>query len=121
MVVRQCLGTGLDYGRGVGKDERMRFRVVVAGSDAVAIGRRACQLLDQGHSEPDVVNSMIQQNAGFSTDASTTFTQIAESSYCPQHIGGSAGTRPARAAALLPAARIPVTGATRSFIVKRQL
>jgi hypothetical protein len=82
MVVRQCLGTGLDYGRGVGKDERMRFRVVVAGSDAVAIGRRACQLLDQGHSEPDVVNSMIQQNAGFSTDVATTFAQIAESSYC---------------------------------------
>jgi hypothetical protein len=124
MVVRQCLGTGLDYGRVVGKDERMRFRVVVAGliaficlaapanadpepdagfltaldnagityhtgSDAVAIGRRACQLLDQGHSEPDVVNSMIQQNARFSTDAATTFTQIAESSYCPQHIGGA--------------------------------
>ncbi len=59
------------------------------GADAVAIGRRACQLLDQGHSEPDVVNSMIQQNAGFSTDAATRFTQIAESSYCPQHIGGA--------------------------------
>jgi hypothetical protein len=87
--VRQCLGTGLDYGRGVGKDERMRFRVVVAGLDAVAIGRRACQLLDQGHSEPDVVNSMIQHNARFSTDAATTFTQIAESSYCPQYIGGA--------------------------------
>ena len=65
----------------------MRFRVVVAGSDAVAIGRRACQLLDQGHSKPDVVNSMIQHNARFSTDAATTFTQIAESSYCPQYIG----------------------------------
>ena len=59
------------------------------GSDAVAIGRRACQLLDQGHSQPDVVNSITQQNAGFSTDAATTFTQIAESSYCPQHIGGA--------------------------------
>jgi len=59
------------------------------GSEAVAIGRRACQLLGQGHSEPDVVNSMIQHNAGFSTDAATTFTQIAESSYCPQHIGGA--------------------------------
>jgi hypothetical protein len=59
------------------------------GSDAVAIGRRACQLLDQGHSEPDVVNSMIQQNAGFGTDAATAFTQIAETSYCPQHIGGA--------------------------------
>lgn len=34
------------------------------GSDAVAIGRRACQLMDQGHSEPDVVKSMTEQNGG---------------------------------------------------------
>ncbi|HEY1841294.1 MAG TPA: DUF732 domain-containing protein [Mycobacterium sp.] len=58
--------------------------------DAVAIGRRACQLMDQGHSEPDVVKSMTQQNAGFTTGDATKFTQIAESIYCPQHIGGAA-------------------------------
>jgi uncharacterized protein DUF732 len=59
------------------------------GSDAVAIGRRACQLLDQGHPEPDVVKSMTEQNAGFDADAATKFTQIAESVYCPQHSGGA--------------------------------
>jgi hypothetical protein len=60
------------------------------GSDAVAIGRRACQLMDQGHSESDVVKGMTEQNAGFGTDAATKFTQIAETIYCPQHIGGAA-------------------------------
>jgi hypothetical protein len=60
-----------------------------SGSDAVAIGRRACQLLDQGHSEPDVERSMTEQNAGFGADAATKFTQIAESIYCPQHSGGA--------------------------------
>lgn len=60
-----------------------------SGPDATAIGRRACQLMDQGHTEPDVIKSMTEENAGFTTDAATKFTQIAESIYCPQHIGGA--------------------------------
>ena len=60
-----------------------------SGPDAIAIGRRACQLMDQGHSAPDVIKSMTEQNAGFTTDDATKFTQIAESIYCPQHIGGA--------------------------------
>jgi hypothetical protein len=60
-----------------------------SGPDAVAIGRRACQLLDQGHPEPDVVKSMAEQNAGFSVDAAKKFTRLAESTYCPQHVGGA--------------------------------
>jgi hypothetical protein len=57
------------------------------GPDAVGIGRRACQLMDQGHSEPDVIKGMTEQNAGFTTDAATKFTQIAESIYCPSTSG----------------------------------
>jgi Protein of unknown function (DUF732) len=60
-----------------------------SGPEAITIGRRACQLMDQGHTEPDVIKSMTEQNAGFTTDAATKFTQIAESIYCPQHIGGA--------------------------------
>jgi hypothetical protein len=60
-----------------------------SGPDATAIGRRAWQLMDQGHREPDVIKSMTEQNAGFTTGAATKFTQIAESIYCPQHIGGA--------------------------------
>ena len=35
-----------------------------SGPDAVGIGRRAYQLMDQGHTEPDVIKSMTEQNAG---------------------------------------------------------
>jgi Protein of unknown function (DUF732) len=60
-----------------------------SGPDAIKIGRRACQLMDQGHPQPDVVKSMTEQNPGFTTDAATKFAEIAEGVYCPQHLGGS--------------------------------
>lgn len=59
-----------------------------SGPDAIAIGRRACELMDQGHPEGDVIKSMTQQNAGFTTGGATQFTKIAEGAYCPQHLGG---------------------------------
>jgi len=59
-----------------------------SGPNAIAIGRRACQLMDQGHPEADVVKSMTQQNAGFTTDGATQFTKIAEGAYCPQYLAG---------------------------------
>ena len=58
-----------------------------SGPDATAIGRRACQLMDQGHTEPDVIKSMTEQNAGFTTDDATKFTQIPQSIYCPSTSG----------------------------------
>jgi hypothetical protein len=60
-----------------------------SGADVVAIGRRACQLMDQGQAEPDVIKGMAQQNAGFTNAGATKFTQIAESVFCPQHTGGA--------------------------------
>ena len=63
-------------------------------SDAINIGRRECQLMDQGHPQPDVIKSMTQQNSGFTDDAATKFTQIAESVYCPQHTGGAVAPPP---------------------------
>jgi hypothetical protein len=66
------------------------------GPDAIAIGRRACQLMDQGHPEPDVIKSMTQQNAGFTDDGAAKFIQIAESVYCPQHTGGAVAPPPAQ-------------------------
>lgn len=69
---------------------------------AVAIGRRACELMDQGHSEPDVVKSMTAQNAGFSTEAATKFTHVAEDIYCPQHIGGAVSPPPPQPSYPLP-------------------
>ncbi len=60
------------------------------GPNAIGIGKRACHLMDQGHSEADVIKSMVQQNPGFTNDAATQFAKIAENVYCPQHIGGAA-------------------------------
>ena len=64
------------------------------GPAAIAIGRRVCELMDQGHPQPDVIKSMTQQNSGFTDDAATKFTQIAESVYCPQHTGGAVAPPP---------------------------
>jgi hypothetical protein len=60
-----------------------------SGPDAIGIGKRACQLMDQGHSEAAVIKGMADQNPGFTPDAATQFTKIAENVYCPQHIGGA--------------------------------
>lgn len=65
-----------------------------SGPDAIAIGRRACQLMDQGHPEADVVKSMTQQNSGFTTDGATQFTKIAEGAYCSQYLGGGPSPTP---------------------------
>jgi hypothetical protein len=64
------------------------------GPEAINIGRRVCQLMDQGHPQPDVIKSMTQQNSGFTDDGATKFTQIAESVYCPQHTGGAVAPPP---------------------------
>ncbi|WP_231997320.1 DUF732 domain-containing protein [Mycobacterium sp. 1245111.1] len=64
------------------------------GPDAEAIGRRACELMDQGAPEADVIKAMTQQNAGFSNDAASKFTRVAEAVYCPAHLGGSPNPPP---------------------------
>jgi hypothetical protein len=58
------------------------------GSDAIGIGRQECTVMDQGHSEPDVIKAMTDQNPGLSPDMATKFTRIAETVYCPDHLYG---------------------------------
>lgn len=59
------------------------------GPDAIGIGRRACDLMDQGHPPADVIKAMTDQNPGFTNDAAAKFLDIAENWLCPQHIGGA--------------------------------
>jgi hypothetical protein len=59
------------------------------GPDAVRIGRRACELMDQGHPPADVTKAMTDQNPGFTTDGAAKFLDIAENKLCPQHTGGA--------------------------------
>jgi hypothetical protein len=58
------------------------------GPAAVATGRRVCELMDQGNPQSAVINSMTQENTGFTDDAAAKFTQISESVFCPQHAFG---------------------------------
>jgi hypothetical protein len=58
------------------------------GPAAIAIGRRVCELMDQGNPQSDVIKSMTQENSGFTDDGATKFAQISENVFCPQHTWG---------------------------------
>src|SRR5277367_4427795 len=53
---------------------------------AVSAGKAACELMDQGKSQIDVVQLVMQQNSGISTVNAAKFTGIAASAYCPQYL-----------------------------------
>jgi hypothetical protein len=57
------------------------------GAVAIRIGKKACELMDQGHSQADVIQSVSSENAGFTVADATHFTTSAVSAYCPQHLG----------------------------------
>lgn len=54
---------------------------------AVGVGKRACELMDQGHPQVDVIHNVSSSNPGFTVDGAAQFTMIAASAYCPQHLG----------------------------------
>lgn len=54
---------------------------------AVAVGKQACELMDQGNTQAGVIKSMSSSNPGFTADGAAQFTMIAASAYCPQHMG----------------------------------
>ena len=54
---------------------------------AVAVGRKACELMDQGNPQAGVIKSVSSSNPGFTADGAAQFTMIAASAYCPQHMG----------------------------------
>lgn len=65
-----------------------------SGPDAVGIGRRACELMDQGHPPADVIKAMTDQNPGFTNAGAAKFLEVAENTLCPQHIGGAVSPPP---------------------------
>jgi hypothetical protein len=54
---------------------------------AVAVGKKACELMDQGNPEVGVIKSVSSSNPAFTADGAAQFTMIAASAYCPQHLG----------------------------------
>ncbi|GBE67107.1 hypothetical protein MFM001_35690 [Mycobacterium sp. MFM001] len=58
---------------------------------AVEAGKTACQLLDQGQSDVEVVKRVTDLNPGFTISGAAKFTAIAASAYCPQYVNGGGG------------------------------
>lgn len=96
-------------GNGSGPDQSFLAALNQAGvpykSAPVAIGvaKKACQLMDEGHSQADVIQSMSASNPGFSVDDATKFTVSAVAAYCPQHLGEPTTEPP-------PSPTLPPTG-----------
>lgn len=57
---------------------------------AVAVGKKACELMNQGNPQVAVIDSVSSSNPGFTADGAAQFTMIAASAYCPQHMGQAA-------------------------------
>ncbi|WIM88472.1 DUF732 domain-containing protein [Candidatus Mycobacterium wuenschmannii] len=54
--------------------------------NAVEAAKSACALMDEGKSQFDVVQLVMQQNSRVTTVNAAKFTAIASSAYCPQYL-----------------------------------
>ena len=58
-------------------------------SDAITAGRRACDMMNQGTAEQDVVNKLSMLNPGLNTAGAMKFAALASSAYCPDYLSKS--------------------------------
>jgi hypothetical protein len=58
-------------------------------SDAIAAGRTACDMMNQGTAEQDVVNKLSMLNPGLSNAGAMKFAALASSAYCPDYLNKS--------------------------------
>lgn len=79
---------------------------------AVGVGKRACQLMDEGSPQVEVIKSVSSSNPGFTVDGAAQFTMIAASAYCPQHLGQQVTQTPPSAPAPQPPPIIDIPHAT---------
>nr|WP_318546570.1 DUF732 domain-containing protein [Mycobacterium lepraemurium] len=56
---------------------------------AIEVGKRACELMDQGSPQVEVIKNVSSSNPGFTVDGAAQFTMIAVSAYCPQASGAA--------------------------------
>ena len=88
-------------GRQTGVVSRGSLRIYLGA--AVGVGKRACQLMDEGSPQVEVIKSVSSSNPGFTEDGAAQFTMIAASAYCPQHLGQHVNQAPQPAATQQPA------------------
>ena len=55
-------------------------------SDAVAAGRLACDMMNSGTSEQDVVTKLSAMNPGLNTGGAMKFAALASTAYCPDYL-----------------------------------
>jgi hypothetical protein len=60
-----------------------------SGPAAIAAARTACDMMDAGQAEVEVIKTVTELNPGFGFPGATKFTAIASSAYCPQYLGKS--------------------------------
>lgn len=65
-----------------------------SGPDAIAAGRMACDMMNSGQSEMDVVNRLAALNPGLNTGGAMKFAALASSAYCPEFLDKSSGKTP---------------------------
>ena len=65
------------------KNAGMTFRKE---SDAVAAGRLACDMMNSGTSEQDVVTKLSAMNPGLNTGGAMKFAALASTAYCPDYL-----------------------------------
>ena len=58
-------------------------------SDAVAAGKYACDMMNSGTAEQDVVSKLSMLNPGLNTTGAMKFAALASSAYCPDYLSKS--------------------------------
>jgi hypothetical protein len=59
------------------------------GSSAIAAGKMACDLMNSGTSEKDVVDKLSMLNPGLNSGGAMKFAALASSAYCPDYLNQS--------------------------------
>jgi hypothetical protein len=59
------------------------------GSDAVAAGKYACDMMNSGAAETDVVSKLSMLNPGLNNAGAMKFAALASSTYCPDYLSKS--------------------------------
>ena len=54
---------------------------------AIAVGKKVCDLVDGGMTGAEIVKNLQDLNPGFQGDGAAKFAAIADTAYCPQHLG----------------------------------
>ena len=70
------------------------------GSSAIAAGKMACDLMNSGTSEKDVVDKLSMLNPGLNSGGAMKFAALASTAYCPDYLNKS--STPTKSASPFP-------------------